>query len=183
MVGRSQFRQPTLRFYQIRGFSANRNAATSQNLSQYKIIHFATHGLANSTNPELSGIIMSLVDENGKPVNGFLRLTDIFNLKLAAELVVLSACQTGLGQNIQGEGILGLTRGFMYAGAKRVVVSLWNVDDEGTAEFMAKFYQEMLQKKLTPAAALRAAQLAMLQQEKWQLPYYWAAFTIQGEWQ
>ncbi|NJM60657.1 MAG: CHAT domain-containing protein [Oscillatoriales cyanobacterium RU_3_3] len=164
-------------------FSANRNAATSQNLSQYKIIHFATHGLANSTNPELSGIIMSLVDENGKPVNGFLRLTDIFNLKLAAELVVLSACQTGLGQNIQGEGILGLTRGFMYAGAKRVVVSLWNVDDEGTAEFMAKFYQEMLQKKLTPAAALRAAQLAMLQQEKWQLPYYWAAFTIQGEWQ
>ncbi|MCU0542873.1 MAG: CHAT domain-containing protein [Oscillatoriaceae cyanobacterium Prado104] len=164
-------------------FQADRNAATSTNLSQYQIIHFATHGLANSTNPELSGIIMSLVDENGKPVNGFLRLTDIFNLKLAAELVVLSACQTGLGQNIQGEGIVGLTRGFMYAGAKRVVVSLWNVDDEGTAEFMAKFYQEMLQKKLTPAAALRAAQLAMLQQEKWQSPYYWAAFTLQGEWQ
>jgi CHAT domain-containing protein len=125
---------------------------------------------------------MSLVDENGKPVNGFLRLTDIFNLKLAAELVVLSACQTGLGQNIQGEGMVGLTRGFMYAGAKRVVVSLWNVDDEGTAAFMASFYQGMLQKGLTPAAALRAAQLTMQQHEKWNSPYYWAAFTLQGEW-
>jgi CHAT domain-containing protein/Tfp pilus assembly protein PilF len=163
-------------------FAANRSAATSSNLSQYKIIHFATHGFANSTHPELSGILMSLVDTNGKPLNGFLRLTDIFNLKLAAELVVLSACQTGLGQNIQGEGMVGLTRGFMYAGAQRVVVSLWSVDDEGTSKLMASFYQGMLQKGLTPAAALRAAQLEMLQQEKWHSPYYWAAFTLQGEW-
>jgi CHAT domain-containing protein len=163
-------------------FEASRATATHPNLSQYKIVHFATHGLANSVRPELSGIILSLVDKNGKPLNGFLRLTDIFNLKLAADLVVLSACQTGLGQNVQGEGIVGLTRGFMYAGAKRVVVSLWNVDDEGTATFMEKFYEEMLQKGLTPAAALRAAQLAMWQQEKWNSPYYWAAFTLQGEW-
>ncbi|MEG4913044.1 CHAT domain-containing protein [Microcoleus sp. B7-D4] len=163
-------------------FAASRAAATSQNLSQYKIIHFATHGLANSTNPELSGIILSLIDEKGNPLNGFLRLTDIFNLKLAADLVVLSACQTGLGQNIQGEGMVGLTRGFMYAGAKRVVVSLWNVDDEGTANLMSSFYQGMLQKGLTPAAALRAAQLEMLKQEEWRSPYYWAAFTLQGEW-
>ena len=163
-------------------FEASRAAATSQNLSQYKIIHFATHGLANSTNPELSGIILSLVDEKGNPLNGFLRLTDIFNLKLAADLVVLSACQTGLGQNIQGEGMVGLTRGFMYAGAQRVVVSLWNVDDEGTATLMSSFYQGMLQKGLRPAAALRAAQLEMWKQEEWRSPYYWAAFTIQGEW-
>jgi CHAT domain-containing protein/tetratricopeptide (TPR) repeat protein len=163
-------------------FAASRAAATSPNLSQYKIIHFATHGFVNTTHPELSGIVLSLVDEQGKALNGFLRLTDIFNLKLAADLVVLSACQTGLGKNIQGEGIVGLTRGFMYAGAKRVVVSLWSVDDEGTATFMAKFYERMLQKGLTPAAALRAAQLAMWQQEKWQSPYYWAAFTLQGEW-
>jgi CHAT domain-containing protein/Flp pilus assembly protein TadD len=163
-------------------FEASRATATNPNLSQYKIVHFATHGLANSVHPELSGIILSLVDEQGKPLNGFLRLTDIFNLKLAADLVVLSACQTGLGQNVQGEGIVGLTRGFMYAGAKRVVVSLWSVDDEGTATFMASFYQGMLQKGLTPAAALRAAQLEMLQQEKWKSPYYWAAFTLQGEW-
>ncbi|MEG4005183.1 CHAT domain-containing protein [Microcoleus sp. Pol11C1] len=163
-------------------FAASRAAATSQNLSQYKIIHFATHGLANSTHPELSGIILSLVDEKGNPLNGFLRLTDIFNLKLAADLVVLSACQTGLGQNIQGEGMVGLTRGFMYAGAQRVVVSLWNVDDEGTAVLMSSFYQGMLQKGLTPAAALRAAQLEMWKQEEWRSPYYWAAFTLQGEW-
>ncbi len=163
-------------------FAANRATATSSNLSQYKIIHFATHGFANSTDPELSGILMSLVETNGKPLNGFLRLTDIFNLKLAAELVVLSACQTGLGQNVQGEGMVGLTRGFMYAGAKRVVVSLWNVDDEGTSKLMASFYEGMLKKGLTPAAALRAAQLEMLQQKQWQSPYYWAAFTLQGEW-
>ncbi|MEG4518135.1 CHAT domain-containing protein [Microcoleus sp. AT9b-C5] len=163
-------------------FAASRAAATSQNLSQYKIIHFATHGLANSTNPELSGIILSLVDEKGNPLNGFLRLTDIFNLKLAADLVVLSACQTGMGPIVQGEGMVGLTRGFMYAGAQRVVVSLWSVDDEGTATLMSSFYQAMLQKGLTPAAALRAAQLEMLKQEEWRSPYYWAAFTLQGEW-
>ncbi|XZN92274.1 MAG: CHAT domain-containing protein [Microcoleus sp.] len=163
-------------------FAASRATATRPNLSQYKIIHFATHGLANSAHPELSGVILSLVDEKGNPLNGFLRLTDIFNLKLAAELVVLSACQTGLGQNIQGEGMVGLTRGFMYAGAQRVVVSLWSVDDEGTATLMSNFYQGMLQKGLTPAAALRGAQLELWKQEKWHSPYYWAAFTLQGEW-
>ncbi|WP_445246367.1 CHAT domain-containing protein [Microcoleus sp. OTE_8_concoct_300] len=163
-------------------FAASRATATNPNLSQYKIIHFATHGFANSAHPELSGIVMSLVDEKGKALNGFLRITDIFNLKLAADLVVLSACQTGMGQNIQGEGLVGLTRGFMYAGAQRVVVSLWTVDDEGTATLMSSFYQGMLQKGLTPAAALRAAQLEMWQQEKWKSPYYWAAFTLQGEW-
>ena len=163
-------------------FAASRAAATSSNLSQYKIIHFATHGLANSDYPELSGIILSLIDEKGNALNGFLRLTDIFNLKLAADLVVLSACQTGLGQNIQGEGMVGLTRGFMYAGAQRVVVSLWSVDDERTATLMESFYKGMLQKGLTPAAALRAAQLEMWKQEKWKSPYYWAAFTLQGEW-
>ena len=125
---------------------------------------------------------MSMVDDKGNLVNGFLRLTDIFNLKLAANLVVLSACQSGMGQNIKGEGMVGLTRGFMYAGAQRVAVSLWSVDDEGTAVLMQKFYQKMLQQKLAPAAALRAAQIEMMQQEKWQSPYYWAAFTLQGEW-
>ncbi|MEG4005181.1 tetratricopeptide repeat protein [Microcoleus sp. Pol1C5] len=163
-------------------FEASRAVATSPKLNQYKIIHFATHGLANSAHPELSGIILSLVDEKGNPLNGFLRLTDIFNLKLAANLVVLSACQTGMGQIVQGEGMVGLTRGFMYAGAQRVVVSLWSVDDEGTAKLMSSFYQGMLQKGLTPAAALRAAQLEMLKQEEWRSPYYWAAFTLQGEW-
>ncbi|MEG4850975.1 CHAT domain-containing protein [Microcoleus sp. B5-D4] len=163
-------------------FDANRTTATDGSLANYQIVHFATHGIANSKNPELSGIVMSMVDDKGNLVNGFLRLTDIFNLKLAANLVVLSACQTGRGQNVKGEGMVGLTRGFMYAGAQRVAVSLWNVDDEGTALLMQKFYQNMVQQKLAPAAALRAAQMEMMQQEKWKSPYYWAAFTLQGEW-
>jgi CHAT domain-containing protein len=163
-------------------FDANRTTATDGSLANYQIVHFATHGFANSKNPQLSGIVMSTVDDKGNLVNGFLRLTDIFNLKLAANLVVLSACQTGRGQNVKGEGMVGLTRGFMYAGAQRVAVSLWSVDDEGTAVLMQKFYQKMVQQKLAPAAALRAAQIEMMQQEKWQSPYYWAAFTLQGEW-
>ncbi|MEG4072146.1 CHAT domain-containing protein [Microcoleus sp. Pol14C2] len=167
---------------QIFDFDASRTTATDGNLVNYQIIHLATHGLANSKNPELSGIVMSMVDDKGNLVNGFLRLTDIFNLKLAASLVVLSACQSGMGQNVKGEGMVGLTRGFMYAGAQRVAVSLWSVDDEGTAVLMQKFYQKMVQQKLAPAAALRAAQIEMMQQEKWKSPYYWAAFTLQGEW-
>ncbi|MEG4234482.1 tetratricopeptide repeat protein [Microcoleus sp. Pol11C3] len=173
---------PTASEVQNFDFAASRATATNSNLANYQIVHFATHGMANSQNPELSGILMSMVDEKGNPVNGFLRLTDIFNLKLAAKLVVLSACQSGMGQNIKGEGMVGLTRGFMYAGAQRVAVSLWSVDDEGTAVLMQKFYQKMLQEKLAPAAALRAAQMEMLQDKKWQSPYYWAAFTLQGEW-
>ncbi|MEZ2251437.1 CHAT domain-containing protein [Microcoleus sp.] len=163
-------------------FDASRTTATDGRLANYQILHLATHGIANSQNPELSGILMSMVDDKGNLVNGFLRLTDIFNLKLSADLVVLSACQSGIGQNIKGEGMVGLTRGFMYAGAQRMVVSLWNVDDEGTAVLMQKFYQKMLQQKLSPATALRAAQMEMMEQDKWNSPYYWAAFTLQGEW-
>jgi CHAT domain-containing protein len=103
-------------------------------------------------------------------------------LNLPADLVVLSACETGLGEEIKGEGLIGLTRGFMYAGAERVLVSSWRVDDEATAQLMGKFYQGMLKEGLRPAAALRAAQLAMWQQQRWRAPYYWAAFTLQGEW-
>ncbi|MEG4142401.1 CHAT domain-containing tetratricopeptide repeat protein, partial [Microcoleus sp. Pol7_B1] len=173
---------PSTSTRQILDFDASRTTATDGNLVNYQIVHFATHGIANSKNPELSGIVMSTVDNKGNLVNGFLRLTDIFNLKLAANLVVLSACQSGRGQNVKGEGMVGLTRGLMYAGAQRVAVSLWNVDDEGTAVLMQKFYQKMQEQKLAPAAALRAAQMEMMHQEKWKSPYYWAAFTLQGEW-
>jgi CHAT domain-containing protein len=103
-------------------------------------------------------------------------------LNLPADLVVLSACQTGLGKEIRGEGIVGLTRGFMYAGSPRLVVSLWNVNDAATAKLMTKLYQGMLQKGLTPAVALRQAQLEMLKQPEYQAPYYWGAFVLQGEW-
>ncbi|MBD2615063.1 CHAT domain-containing protein [Nostoc punctiforme FACHB-252] len=164
------------------GFDANYNWATNDQLSQYKILHFATHGFLDSTEPELSGIVLSLIDKQGKSQRGFLRLTDIFNLNFPAELVVLSACQTGLGEEVKGEGLVGLTRGLMYAGAARVVVSLWNVDDEATSLLMSQFYSQMLQQGKTPAAALRAAQLKMWEQEKWRNPYSWSAFTLLGEW-
>ncbi|QLE40049.1 CHAT domain-containing protein [Nostoc sp. C052] len=163
-------------------FTASRTTASSENLSQYRIIHFATHGILNSKHPELSGVVLSLFDNQGRPQNGFLRLHDIFNLNLQAELVVLSACKTGLGEEVKGEGLVGLTRGFMYAGSPRVVVSLWSVDDQATSELMKVFYKKMLQEKLKPAAALRTAQIEIWRTQKYAAPYYWAAFTLQGEW-
>ena len=165
-------------------FDANYNWVTSQQITQYRFLHFATHGFADPLNPELSGIVLSLVDKQGKQVpQGYLRLGDIFNLNLPAELVVLSACQTGLGKEVQGEGLVGLTRGIMYAGSARVAVSLWNVSDKGTSPLMSEFYKQMLQQGKSPAAALRAAQINMWQQKDGQNnPYYWAAFTMQGEW-
>jgi CHAT domain-containing protein len=163
-------------------FQANRKLATGDELGRYKIIHFSTHGLLDSRHPELSGLVLSLVDEAGQPQEGFLRLHEIYNLRLNADLVVLSACQTGLGKEVRGEGLIGLTRGFMYAGAPRVVASLWEVDDAATAELMKGFYRGVLQEKLAPAAALRAAQVEMLRKRHWQSPYYWGAFVLQGEW-
>jgi CHAT domain-containing protein/Tfp pilus assembly protein PilF len=163
-------------------FQASRETVLKGDLSQYRYVHFATHGLLDSERPGLSSLVLSMVDEQGKAQDGFLRANDIYNLKLPAELVVLSACQTGLGKEIKGEGLVGLTRGFMYAGAARVVVSLWNVNDKATAELMTKFYEKMLKKGERPAAALRGAQVEMWRQKQWQSPYYWAAFTMQGEW-
>jgi CHAT domain-containing protein/tetratricopeptide (TPR) repeat protein len=163
-------------------FHANRLLATNGELARFRIVHFATHGLLNSQHPELSGLVLSLVDPQGKPQDGFLRMHEIYNLQLPADLIVLSACQTALGKQIKGEGLVGLTRGFMYAGARRVVASLWQVDDLATAELMKSFYRGMLKEGLAPAAALRAAQLEMLKQKRWSSPFFWAAFTIQGEW-
>jgi CHAT domain-containing protein/tetratricopeptide (TPR) repeat protein len=164
-------------------FDANYNFATSQKLKQYRFILFATHGFADPINPELSGIVLSQIDKQGKPnIPGMLHLGDIFNLDLGADLVVLSACETGVGKDVQGEGLMGLTRGLMYAGAKRAVVSLWQIDDTGTSELMPQFYTAILQQKASPTTALREAQLKLWQQKNWRNPYYWAAFTLQGEW-
>ncbi len=164
------------------GFDASRERVMANNLAEYRIVHFATHGLLNEENPELSGVVLSLVDEHGKPQNGFLRLHEIFNLNLPVEMVVLSACQTGLGKKIKGEGLVGLTRGFMYAGAPRVVASLWSVDDRATSVLMSIFYRKMLREGLAPAAALREAQNEVRGQKEWRLPVFWAGFVLQGEW-
>ena len=173
---------PPNRGFKAVGFDASRAIATSADIGRYRIVHFATHGLINTQHPELSGVVLSLVDRQGKPQDGFLRLHDIYNLKLAADMVVLSACRTALGKDVKGEGLIGLTRGFMYAGAQRVVASLWNVRDEATAELMKRFYEGMLKRELRPAAALRAAQVSMSKEKRWEAPYYWAGFVLQGEW-
>jgi CHAT domain-containing protein len=163
-------------------FEASRETATSASLGQYRFIHFATHGLLNSEHPELSGVVLSLVDKQGREQDGFLRTSEIFHLKLPVEMVTLSGCRTGLGKQIGGEGMIGLTQGFMYAGAARVMVSLWDVNDQATADFMGRFYKFMLgPQHLSPAAALRATQVSIMQEKRWQSPYYWSAFVLQGE--
>jgi CHAT domain-containing protein len=164
------------------GFAADKTAATSAELSEYRYIHFATHGVLDAERPSLSALVLSLVGPDGQPREGFLRTHELYNLDLHADLVVLSACQTGLGKEINGEGIVGLTRGLMYAGASRVIVSLWSVSDRATASLMGSLYRAMLKQGQAPAAALRAAQLSLMRDPRWRQPYYWAAFTLQGEW-
>ena len=165
-------------------FEASRATVMSPALARYRYVHFATHGIVDLENPDFSGIILSLVDEQGRPQDGYIRLHEIYNLNLPAELVVLSACETGIGKQVRGEGLIALTRGFMYAGAKKVVASLWQVQDAATARLMAEFYKEMFSNNLPPAAALRAAQITMSERKQESSdPYYWAGFVLQGDWQ
>lgn len=173
---------PPEQAFRALGLEASRRAATGPHLRAYRIIHFATHALANNEHPELSGIVLSLVDEAGRPQDGFLRLHDIYNLRLEADLVVLSACRTAIGREVRGEGLMGLTRGFMHAGAPRVVASLWDVDDAATAELMGRFYRHLLGQGLPAAAALREAQLSMWRDPTRADPFEWAGFVVQGEW-
>jgi CHAT domain-containing protein len=164
------------------GFEASRRRVISGELGNYRVLHFATHGLFNSKRPEMSGLALSFFDEQGKPVNGFLRAQDIYNLRLRADLVVLSACQTAYGKEVEGEGLISLTRSFMYAGAERVVASLWKVDDAATAEFMRRFYRAMFKDGKNTSAALQQAQTEIRQIKRWQNPRYWASFVLQGDW-
>ena len=165
------------------GFKASRATLLGTDLGQFRIVHLATHGILNAKNPELSGIVLSMVNEHGQPEDGFLGLRDIYNLNLPVDLVVLSACRTGIGKRVRGEGLIGLTRGFMYAGAPRVIASLWKVDDEATAELMKRFYRLMLKKQMSASAALRQARIEVMEaRDQWRAPYYWAGFVLQGDW-
>lgn len=167
-------------FMKATDFAASRANFLKLDLEHFSIVHLATHGILNTRHPELSGLVFSLVDEQGKPEDGFLRVGDVYNLNLPIDMVVLSACQTGIGRRVRGEGLIGMTRGFMHAGAARVVASLWKVNDEATAELMKRFYANMLQRGLPAAAALRRAQLEFMQTQR--SPYYWAGFVLQGDW-
>jgi CHAT domain-containing protein/tetratricopeptide (TPR) repeat protein len=162
------------------GFAASPDLVRGGKLRDYRILHFATHGLLNEQHPELSGIALSMFDEHGRPLDGNLRLHEIYALDLPADLVVLSACRTALTQEAQGAGLVGLTYGFFYAGASRLIVSLWDVHDEATAELMTAFYRGLLQEGLSPPEALRAAQRWMRGRERWRAPYYWAGFILEG---
>jgi CHAT domain-containing protein/tetratricopeptide (TPR) repeat protein len=163
-----------------------RNDATEENvkkegaLEQFNYIHFATHGFIDEVKPDFSSLIFTHEDNSGE--DGLLQATEIFNLNLNADMVVLSACQTGLGKLIRGEGIVGLTRAFMYAGTPTVMVSLWSVSDVSTATLMGDFYENLVKKKLNITDALRKAQLSMLRDEKFAHPFYWAPFVIFGDW-
>jgi CHAT domain-containing protein len=163
-------------------FDANLEMMKSPKLRSYRYLHIATHGSLNER-PELSKIILSQVDARGRPRNGALLALDVYNLDLPAELVVLSACETARGDKSGGEGVGPLTRGFLYAGAKSVIVSLWKVSDNASAQLMAELYRGMLgERHLSPSAALRAAQLEVRRQSEWKSPFYWAGFVLQGDW-
>jgi CHAT domain-containing protein len=167
----------------VRNFAASREAAMDPALGEYRFIHFATHAIINSENPDLSAIALSQVDERGGPLNGMLSTLDIHRLRLSADLVVLSACRTGLGKDTPGEGLLSLTRGFLSSGASRVIVTLWSIEDQATAEMMSRFYGRTLgPQRMTPAAALRATQEEMWREGRWGAPYYWGGFALQGDW-
>jgi CHAT domain-containing protein/Tfp pilus assembly protein PilF len=164
------------------GFQASRSRVLRDGLRDYRYIHFAAHAYVDDTHPELSAMVLSLIDEHGRSQDGFLRLYDVIHLNLSAEMVVLSGCRTGLGRQVRGEGVIGLARGFFYAGAARLVVSLWDVNDRATAELMKEFYRPIFgNPRLSPAAALRAAQITMSNDSRWRAPYYWASFVISGE--
>jgi CHAT domain-containing protein len=164
------------------GFDASRELAVSGKLTNYRYVHFATHAVVDSDHPELSGIFLSMIDRSAKHANGFLNLNDIYNNRLPVEMVVLSACNTALGRNLRGEGFVGFVSGFFYAGAKRVLASLWKVDDEATMALMTRFYRKIFQEQKSPASALRQAQIEMWNEKRWSEPFFWAAFTLQGEW-
>lgn len=161
---------------------ASESSVKSRDIKGYRVIHIATHGLLNAERPQFSGLVLSQVGNGGAAGDGFLRTDEIFDLRLGSPLVMLSACETGLGKETRGEGVIGLTRAFMYAGAPTVGVSLWSVADRSTAELMSDFYRRLLTNNHAPSAAMRAAQQNMIAGKKYSAPFYWAPFVLIGDW-
>lgn len=162
---------------------ASEDNLQGRDISKYRVVHIATHGLLNAERPQFTGVVLSLVGNTGG--DGFVRTDEVFNLRLGSPLVMLSACETGLGKEKRGEGVIGLTRAFMYAGAPTVGVSLWSVADKSTAELMTDFYKRLLAtgaETTAPAAAMRGAQLSLIAGKKYSAPFYWAPFVLVGEW-
>ncbi len=164
------------------GFDAARSRVIGGELAGQRILHFATHGVIDAAEPARSGLLLSAWNAAGEPQESFLGLRDVYGLKLGAELVVLSGCRTALGRELRGEGLVGLARGFLYAGTPRVIASLWPVEDQATAALMAHFYRALWQDGLPPAAALARAQSALAADRRWRDPFFWAGFVLEGEW-
>jgi CHAT domain-containing protein len=162
--------------------NANEKFVKSEQMSKFKIIHFATHGFVNTLKPELSGILME--QSSGNIEDGILYTGEIYNLKLNADLTVLSACETGLGKLKKGEGLIGLTRALLYAGSKSIIVSLWKVADKSTSDLMIDFYANLLEEKPESqdfSKALQQAKLEMIKKETYAHPFYWSPFILIGK--
>ncbi len=173
---------PPEKSHVARGFDANRELVLSGVLEEYRIIHVASHALIDEEHPPHSRLVLSGVTPGGEPRDGSVALHEIYTLNLPASLIVLSGCQTALGERVQGEGLVGWTRGFFFAGASKLMVSLWEIDDEATAAFMARFYEGIFLRGQSPAAALRDTQRFMKEHPYWNEPYFWAGFVLQGDW-
>jgi CHAT domain-containing protein len=165
------------------GFAAQKQTIVDGALKGYRWIHLATHGILDSSHPERSGLVFSRFDEAGKERDGYLRLSEIYDLTLSADLVVLSACQTALGREVRRDGLISLTRGFLHAGAQRVLATLWPVDDEATSQLMRRFYRAMLVERMSPGLALAHTKRSMRDDPRFNAPYYWAGFVLYGDWQ
>lgn len=162
-------------------FAASRDRLLSMDLSKYRVLHFATHGVVYDQRPDLSGIVLSRYNEQGQALNEFVRLQDIYGMKLNADLVVLSACDTGVGKEIKGEGVMSLNTAFLQAGTQTVLASLWKVEDGAAQKLMREFYTGIADRRLTPSQSLRQAQIALANDPRYASPFYWAAFTLQGD--
>jgi CHAT domain-containing protein len=162
--------------------NASEENLDTRDVTKYRVVHIATHGLLDAERPQFTGVVLSLV--GNKTEDGFLRTDEVFNMKLGSPLVMLSACETGLGKERRGEGVMGLTRAFIYAGAPTVGVSLWSVADKSTADLMSDFYKRLLTNTGAsgPSAAMRDAQLAMINGKRFSAPFYWAPFVLVGDW-
>ena len=161
------------------GFDATKKDLLATDLSRFRFLHFATHGILPKEVPFVHEPALVLSMDETDPRNMFLTMSDVLALRLNAEVVTLSACETGLGKNVRAEGIIGLPRAFMFAGASSVVVSLWKVADDSTAEFMKEFYSNIAAGK-DKAASLVMARRKVREGGK-DNPFFWAPFILWGE--
>jgi CHAT domain-containing protein len=172
---------PSRDAYVVTGFDASLGTLQQIDLSQFRVVHFATHAAIHDADPERSGITLSLVRPNGKPQPGFASAGELAKLRLASDLFVLSGCETAIGPLVRGEGMVSLARPLFRAGTRAVLATLWPVEDEASAAFMKEYYRVLLRENGTPASALRAAQESLWRTDRWKDPFFWSGYTLLGD--